>query len=154
MANIYKDLGKKIRKYRKEKNYSTATFAEMLEVSAGLINYIENGKYDVFKLDLLNRISNILNIPLNRLLPFADLDPQRINFINEKISLITDRDPSIEENINLIDYNLNLILNSFLNTISEYSYSKEGIEILSNHILEEFNLLTQLHQLNDKVPTA
>ncbi|WDC83744.1 helix-turn-helix transcriptional regulator [Caloramator sp. mosi_1] len=64
MDNIQKEFGNMVRKYRKEKGYSTQKLAELLGISVGLLNNIENGKSDVFKLEVLSQIFYQLNIPI------------------------------------------------------------------------------------------
>jgi len=44
MPKVYKELGEKVRIYRKAKNYSTAELAKKLDVSAGLVNNIDSVK--------------------------------------------------------------------------------------------------------------
>lgn len=69
---IYKVFGEKIREYRKIKDLTTLELAEQLNISSGLLNNIENGKSDSFQLELLNKIVQVLDIPLKEAPIFYD----------------------------------------------------------------------------------
>ncbi len=68
-----KNLGKLIKKYPNTKGYSTQLLAERLNISAGLLNNIENARNDFFNLKLLNMIINELNIPIEELELFENV---------------------------------------------------------------------------------
>lgn len=63
MYETYKRFGRKIKSYRKMRGYSSQELAKELNVSVGLINNLENAKNDVFKIDLLLNLINILQMP-------------------------------------------------------------------------------------------
>jgi len=69
---IYKVFGEKIREYRKIKGLTTLELAEQLNISSGLLNNIENGKSDSFQLELLNKMVQVLAIPLKEVPIFYD----------------------------------------------------------------------------------
>lgn len=69
---IYKVFGEKVKDYRKKKDLTTLELAEKLNISSGLLNNIENGKSDSFQLELLNKMVQVLNIPLNEVPIFYD----------------------------------------------------------------------------------
>lgn len=69
---IYKVFGEKVREYRKKKDLTTLELSEQLNISSGLLNNIENGKSDSFQLELLNKMVQVLNIPLNEVPIFYD----------------------------------------------------------------------------------
>ncbi len=62
--NLNKHLGNLIRSKRKYCGYSTQELADKIGISAGSINNIENAKTDTFNLQLLNDLSNALDIDL------------------------------------------------------------------------------------------
>ncbi|WP_017413922.1 helix-turn-helix domain-containing protein [Clostridium tunisiense] len=69
---IYKVFGEKVREYRKKKDLTTLELSDQLNISSGLLNNIENGKSDSFQLELLNKMVQVLNIPLNEVPIFYD----------------------------------------------------------------------------------
>ena len=62
MDNKVLELGTLIRKKRKTMGYSTSKLSSLVNVSVGLINYIEHGKTDAFNIDLLAKLLDILQI--------------------------------------------------------------------------------------------
>jgi len=80
MPNIYLELGKNIRKYRMIKELSTPELANRLNISTGLVNNIENGRHDVFKLELLLNIMKELDVSLGELLQLDAIDIRSIHF--------------------------------------------------------------------------
>ncbi|SHE65929.1 helix-turn-helix domain-containing protein [Caloramator proteoclasticus] len=81
METLQIEFGKMVRKYRKDKGYSTQKLAELLGVSVGLVNNIENGKSDVFKLTLFINLISTLNIPQKNIIKFL-YSSNHINFNN------------------------------------------------------------------------
>lgn len=61
-----------MREYRKKKDLTTLELSEQLNISSGLLNNIENGKSDSFQLELLNKMVQVLNIPLREVPMFYD----------------------------------------------------------------------------------
>jgi len=142
MGNTHESLGIKIKKFRKNKNLSTAELANRLNVSAGLINNIENARNDVFNLQLLNKIIDELDISINDLFDIKtysieeinlDLNKARINQYSSNISVDTIQNCSNE------------ILQEFFNTISQLGCSTEGIESITNHLKSELQFIKRYH---------
>jgi len=69
---ICKVFGEKVREYRKKKDLTTLELSDQLNISSGLLNNIENGKSDSFQLELLNKIVQVLDIPLKEVPIFYD----------------------------------------------------------------------------------
>ncbi|MBM7615739.1 helix-turn-helix transcriptional regulator [Alkaliphilus hydrothermalis] len=138
MSKIYEGLGRKVWKYRKENNISTENFAKSIGVSGGLVNHIENAKYDVFKLELLSSIISKLGIPPGEILPLYD--------INSDVQF--DLGTQDAEATEYCKQQMKLIINSFMATISEYGCTLENVSIISNHIQQEFETLIKLHRAN------
>lgn len=65
----YKLLGLNIAYYRKLNGYTQETFAEKLEIDRTTVSKIELATCGV-SLDLLFDISELLNVPINKLLDF------------------------------------------------------------------------------------
>ncbi|QZY56494.1 helix-turn-helix domain-containing protein [Crassaminicella profunda] len=150
MSTIYKELGKKIREYRKTKHYSTAEFADRLNVSSGLINNIENGRYDVFKLELLHKIIEALDISSTEL-----IDPSYINFnqvdINKHsidISLKALCNTSNQTPTFLKDH-ISTLIDLYLSIASDSQFDEESMNIVIDHIQHEINFCKKLHTHNN-----
>lgn len=134
MPKIYEELGKKVRTYRKTKEYSTAELAKKLDVSAGLINNIENSRNDVFRLELLLKLIQELDIPIEDILGLETLNIGNLNLdqSNNSLSIINlNLDSDV---VQLLNHNVNLILRVFLNTALEYNCNKQSIEDISKCI--------------------
>ena len=90
MSKLINNAGNLIRSKRKEKGYSTQELAKLLNVSPGLINNIENGKTDTFNLELLHKISDILNISSSHIISdnIKDITLENINISLSFIPLL------------------------------------------------------------------
>ena len=87
-------IGVKIRESRKKKGYSTGDLSDKLNVSVGLINNLENGRNDVFKIKLLTNICKELDIKVEELLEineFKLVNLQIDNSIYIKIKKMIDK---------------------------------------------------------------
>lgn len=62
-------LGKNIKKYRKSKNFSQNTLAELVDLSREHLAYIETGK-EYISLRKLFLIADILEVSLSKLIDF------------------------------------------------------------------------------------
>jgi len=142
MGNTHESLGIKIKKFRKNKNLSTAELANRLNVSAGLINNIENARNDVFNLQLLNKLMDELDISINDLFDIKTYSIEEINLDLNKVR-INQHNSNI--NIDAIQNCSNEILQEFLNTISQLSCSTEGIESITNHLKSELQFIKKYH---------
>ena len=69
--DIRKAIGKKIRKARRDKDISQEALAVKVNTSYTHLNQIENGNYSFLNLDLIWRISTILEVPFGS---FFDID--------------------------------------------------------------------------------
>lgn len=127
MSKLINNAGNLIRLKRKEKGYSTQELAKLLNVSPGLINNIENGKTDTFNLELLHKISDILNISSSHIISdnIKDITLENINISLSFIPLL--------KSLNLISNNpdwdskkIQLLLDKLLDDINFYN------KILSN----------------------
>lgn len=63
----YKIVGRNIRRFRKQRELSQATFAEMIEKSTSYVSYIENG-HKSLSLQTFVQIANALEISTDTLL--------------------------------------------------------------------------------------
>lgn len=148
MSTIYKEIGEKIKKYRKAKHYSTAELAERLNVSAGFINNLENGRNDVFKIELLNNIMKELDIPLEELFQLQPINLRWLSIDTKQNNLLLHKlENDSPQEIDLINKYLNLIIRSFLATIEEYGCVLEAIEEISKSTTTHLEVIRNLKKL-------
>jgi transcriptional regulator with XRE-family HTH domain len=134
MIRTYEKLGKLVKFYRKEKHLTTSTLAENLDVSVGLINNIENGRNDVFKLELFEKLIKELDIPLEELF---NIHPMDLYTVIESYRI------TAKEQIS-INVNLNQIIETYLDTISRYDYDIESIEYITTNLITTLNTMKNL----------
>ena len=127
MSKLINNAGNLIRSKRKEKGYSTQELAKLLNVSPGLINNIENGKTDTFNLELLHKISDILNISSSHIISdnIKDITLENINISLSFIPLLKSLN-LISNNPNWDSKKIQLLLDKLRDDINFYN------KILSN----------------------
>ncbi|MCT4618216.1 MAG: helix-turn-helix domain-containing protein [Marinisporobacter sp.] len=141
MPKVYKELGQKIKKYRKSKNLTTTEFANILNISAGHLSNIENGTYDIFRLELLFKIANELNISLEELLQFEYIDVKNILLDHDIKNIATN--PSSPEQAYINKW-LNALAITYLSTIDKFKNNKDAIESITNHLIDELHLIKKI----------
>ena len=77
MAGFFKQFGKKVKYYRKLKNFSQEQLAEKLEIAPTTMSNIETGKGFVSG-DTLQKLISILDIKLYDLFIFGDIESSDI----------------------------------------------------------------------------
>lgn len=123
---LNKNLGDLIRYKRKDCGYSTQELADKIGVSAGLINNIENAKTDTFNLQLLNDLSDTLDIDLCSVLSKKNINQNySINTIQINEDIANKHNELIYKLISLINNNSNKInticlLDKLLNEIKYF----------------------------------
>ena len=124
--NLNKHLGNLIRSKRKYCGYSTQELADKIGISAGSINNIENAKTDTFNLQLLNDLSNALDIDLylalsqntqNKNYSFNNLQPTE-DISNKHDELLYKLTSLINSNTNKI--NIAILLDKLINEINYF----------------------------------
>jgi|GEM_PF-1734332 len=141
MGEVYKQFGKIVRKYRKQKNYSTQKLAEILNVSTGLINNIENGKNDVFKLDLFISLVEELEIPPEDLGTLFNSKPYFSFTQSNPQEFILELKTKSNNSQILIKESLSKIINLYINVLEKSNYDKRLIELLSNSISQQLEVI-------------
>jgi transcriptional regulator with XRE-family HTH domain len=141
MPKVYKELGQKIKKYRKSKNLTTSEFATILNISAGHLSNIENGTYDIFRLELLFKIVNTLNLSIEELLQFKCIDIKNILLDNNIKNITTN--PSSPE-LAYINKWLNALAITYLSTIDKFKTNEDAIESITNHLIDELHLIKKI----------
>ncbi|MTI67855.1 MAG: helix-turn-helix transcriptional regulator [Firmicutes bacterium] len=144
MAVSYKELGMKIRNSRKENDITTKSFAQLLNISVGQLSNIENGNYDVFKLELLYKISDLLDIPLEGLLELN---------INNLENFLDNSNKNSKSQSNYITKLANTLVISFLATIYDYNYDKDKAEVICNHLIKELKFIKKINTNTKDVST-
>ena len=125
-VNLNKHLGNLIRSKRKYFGYSTQELADKIGISAGSINNIENAKTDTFNLQLLNDLSNALDIDLYLALlqntqnkNYSFNNPQSTKDISNKHDeLLYKLTSLINSNTNKI--NISILLDKLINEINYF----------------------------------
>lgn len=149
MYSTYKKLGPMVKNKRKIKRYSTKEFANILGVSAGLINTIENNKRDVFKLNLLSNIIETLQIKPDEILKENPLYKQ-LDFSNKnneiKIVLTEEGLQYKESFVNFIT----IISKEFMDFIILYEDKEKISKFTTEYFLQQFNSLNKMAKLYDK----
>ena len=124
--NLNKHLGNLIRTKRKYCGYSTQELADKIGISAGSINNIENAKTDTFNLQLLNDLSNALDIDLylalsqntqNKNYSFNNPQPTE-DISNKHDELLYKLTSLINSNTNKI--NIAILLDKLINEINYF----------------------------------
>lgn len=124
--NLNKHLGNLIRSKRKYCGYSTQELADKIGISAGSINNIENAKTDTFNLQLLNDLSNALDIDLylalsqntqNKNYSFNNPQPTE-DISNKHDELLYKLTSLINSNTNKI--NIAILLDKLINEINYF----------------------------------
>lgn len=76
------NIGSNLKIIRNRKQLTQKQLAEMIEVSTITIQNYENNRREP-KMDTLNKIAETLNVSVNELLNYAELEKQRIQFIKD-----------------------------------------------------------------------
>lgn len=136
------NLGQTIRTYRKIKGYSTQELAYKINVSVGLLNNIENGKTDTFQLVLLNKIIDILEIPLEGLNIIDGAPP--IPLVQSSENCITIKLKSCTELDDLTCKHLKSVIKAYLDTIQCSNFDKSKLPLINDHLINELEFLKAL----------
>lgn len=142
-----KVLGQLIQKQRKSKNYTIPEIAEKLGVSVGFISNLENGKNDVFKLDLLSKITRELDLSLTEIAPELSIQIDQIDMNTSKDKIEIQLTNQGIKNIELINQQVTAIVDTYLKAISEFEYHPEAIKAISNHLINELEYSNKIKNL-------
>jgi transcriptional regulator with XRE-family HTH domain len=132
-------VGEVIKSKREEKGYTLSEFAKRIEISAGYLSQIENGRKTNPKLDIILRIIHELDIDIEMLLGIEPTEDKYLSRIPSLLKLTLAK----ERNLNtLSDLDVLRKINSFLNRVLETKYILENRE-LYNLFLEDISLQTE-----------
>ena len=132
MNKLVIDAGKTIKYKRKAKGYSTQELAKLLNVSPGLINNIENAKTDTFNIDLLYKLSSILDIQITDILSY------KIN--NILISMNTT--PDVYSTLNIEP-----LLKALIQLSNNKDWSPEKMDLLLAKLISDINFYNKLSSI-------
>lgn len=154
MSAIYKKIGLKIKKSRKALGLSSIDFSHEIGISAGQLSNIENGNYDVFKLELLYRICEVLKVPLGEIIEFDALhiSDLRINEVNNIV--LRKVSGKTEDETLTITHNLNILVNAFLSTICTFDCDIEKTDEITRHIIDELDFIKKFSSVNEVASTT
>ncbi|MGI6622637.1 MAG: helix-turn-helix transcriptional regulator [Clostridiaceae bacterium] len=132
-------VGEVIKSKREEKGYTLSEFAKRIEISAGYLSQIENGRKTNPKLGIILRIIHELDIDIEMLLGIEPTEDKYLSRIPSLLKLTLAK----ERNLNtLSDLDVLRKINSFLNRVLETKYILENRE-LYNLFLEDISLQTE-----------
>lgn len=147
MQNSNKKIGIIVKNYRKLKNLSTQELAESLDVSVGFVSNLEHDKNDVFKLDLLMKLLNILDIPIADLLPYNHAELKEI-CLNGQLQKVEISLPSSSiNNIEQIQQSLKDISIAFIDVLERFNFESSFVSSISEHILQELSFIKEIGQI-------
>jgi transcriptional regulator with XRE-family HTH domain len=140
--NVHKNLGNVVKQHRFGKKLSTQELAKILDVSTGLLNNIEHDKTDIFKFELMYKISSVLEIPLLELLlgDSAELKRALPNLIDEN------NFSSLGCEVEFIRNNISLVIDAYLSTVSTLEYKQDAIKTITEKILLELEYIKKIHR--------
>lgn len=142
-------LGEKIRKYRILNNLTMKELSEKLGMSISAIQKYENGSV-IPKTDIIQKISKILNVPIDKLLEETPQKKNKENIILEKIIELTKYDQikwikcddeDVHKKYKLYEDDFIKISKIINDSLGYFSYKSEldienGIKKLSNKIMK------------------
>lgn len=131
-------LGKVLKKYRKQKNFSIADLSEKLGVSTGFISNLETGKSDSFHLDLLIKIIKELDIPLNEIVVLKDFITNNVKTSQDHITI--DISAIGKSDRETISNNIEKLISTYLVVINT-SNNPELIEKITESVISQLNLI-------------
>lgn len=132
MEELIIRIGKLVKEKRLEKGYSTQELADRLNVSAGLVNNIENGKTDTFNLALMEKLSSTLNIEIISLLDTKTEDFSKL------INLSSHDIPGNLSN------QINILTEKYIKTAIKLNFNNQKLELMLNKLLSEINFISEI----------
>lgn len=149
LTKLYEEVGWIIKKHRKERNYSTSDLAARLGVSHGWVNNLENAKTDIFKLELLKKLTQELKIPIEELLRIDAVDEKRIAVTNRgELEIIIKMLEEQNQSVDILVDKLKKINKEYINFIMKHRCNKRAIEIVSEHILQQLKLIEKIEDMS------
>lgn len=145
--NIYKRFGDLIKEHRKLKGLSTQEISKLLDISVGLFNNIENSRHDVFKLELLFKLANLLDIPINEIATKEKTFAPDIYIPDLNLCIESKYTNTKKSDINIMNYYLKDIIFTIADLLYEYENDAEAAKIFISHINHEFKTFESIKKL-------
>lgn len=155
-------MGNKIKENREKSKITKSELARMIGVSPAYITMLENGKKDNPSGDILRKISNALNVPLDELLEtnqsgekavtsFAGMSSKSLLDLIDMIldeSISDKKISNVKEKINngkeLTEDDISVIINNRNRKIVENDFGVEGVPCVMGHEKESYELFKKL----------
>lgn len=134
MEELIIRIGKLVKEKRLEKGYSTQELADRLNISAGLVNNIENGKTDTFNLALMERLSSTLNIEIISLLDTNAKDFSRLLNLSSY---------DVPENLSK---QINILTEEYIKTAIKLNFNNKKLALMLNKLLSEINFIFEIEK--------
>lgn len=132
-------VGEVIKAKREEKGYTLNEFAKMIEISAGYLSQIENGRKTNPRLDIILRIIHELDIDIEMLLGIGPTEDKYLSRIPSLLKLTLAKERNLKT---LSDPDVSRKINNFINRVLEARFIIENRE-LYNLFLEDISLQTE-----------
>jgi transcriptional regulator with XRE-family HTH domain len=132
-------IGEIIRTKREEKGFKLGEFAQLIEISAGYLSQIENGRKTNPKLDIILRIIHELDIDIETLLGIEATEDNYLSRIPSLLKLTLAKERNLKV---LSEPNVLRKINSFSDRVLEAKYILENPE-LYNLFLEDISIQTE-----------
>lgn len=132
-------IGEIIKTKREEKGYNLSEFAKLIEISAGYLSQIENGRKTNPRLDIILRIIHELGIDIEMLLGIEAAEDNYLSRIPSLLKLTLAKERNLKT---LSDPNVVRKINSFSDRVLEAKYILESPELYSL-FLEDISIQTE-----------
>lgn len=132
-------VGEVIKSRREEKGYTLSEFAKMIDISAGYLSQIENGRKTNPKLDIVLRIIHELDIDIEVLLGIESTEDNYLSRIPYLLKLTLAKERNLKT---LSDPEVLKKINSSIDRALEAKYILENPD-LYNLFLEDIALQTE-----------
>ncbi len=131
MENLIIRIGKLVREKRLGLGYTTQELADKLEVSAGLINNIENAKTDSFNLSFMGRLCSALDVPLISILASNTEDISKLLNISNNIP-------------EALSYQINEIIQEYIKVAIKFNFNADKLDMITDKILCELRFVNKI----------
>lgn len=136
MESYYINLGNLIKEKRLQKGLNTQQLADILGVSIGFLNNLENAKTDTFNVDLILKLYNTLDISLFNFLPISNSNLHPGNLLSS-----TQLNETPNNMVDVLSQNIDAIVNTYINGIKNHNYEPLFIDKITAKLIQELNYI-------------
>lgn len=133
MEELIIRIGRLVKEKRIEKKYSTQELAEILGISTGLVNNIENGKTDTFNIALMNKLCSNLGIDILSLLADKTDDISKLLNISQEIPAN-------------LSAHINKLTEEYIKAAIKLNFNDKKLETMLNKLLYEVNFMSEIEK--------